>query len=449
MAIVVALLFKYFILEISKIPSGSMQPTLMGNPETGIFDRTVVDKLLYRLRDPERFEIVVFKHPLERSRIMVKRLVGMPGEQLKIEHGDLWTRPDGNTAWKVLRRPPAVQREMWKELDGSDPRAWTTVRGGQDWRIAGNDVTAVGEGALRFRADQGPVRDDYLDGYPHALLGRILVRDPSWGRNAVGDVRVEGELRALPGTTAITIELTEGQRTYTFRLPGPAAPAESAPELKVRDAATASERSERGESMRLSGRELSFAAENLDDRLALELDGQVLLSLEIDPSPHQEASVTIGVEGQGAELADLRVLRDIYYLAPEARLSWSIEIPERRYVMLGDNTQDSADSRLWKAKSYVVRPDREPEDSGLVTIRGNSREGGENPSFGKLPDGSSAVRFRDQWGEVHWFARQAIGQETLPGNEPLVPRELVLGRAVAVFWPLKPTQGIWRLGWLR
>src|SRR5262245_25286422 len=85
MAIVVALLFKYFVLEISKIPSGSMQPTLMGNPETGVFDRTLVDKLAYQFRDPRRFEIVVFKHPLERSRIMVKRLVGMPGEELKIE----------------------------------------------------------------------------------------------------------------------------------------------------------------------------------------------------------------------------------------------------------------------------------------------------------------------------------------------------------------------------
>ena len=59
MAIVVALLFKYFVLEISKIPSGSMQPTLMGNPETGVFDRTLVDKLSLRFRDPERFEIEI------------------------------------------------------------------------------------------------------------------------------------------------------------------------------------------------------------------------------------------------------------------------------------------------------------------------------------------------------------------------------------------------------
>ena len=63
MAVVVALTLKYFFLEISKIPSGSMQPTLMGSPEAKVFDRVLVDKMSYCYRDPERFEIVVFKHP--------------------------------------------------------------------------------------------------------------------------------------------------------------------------------------------------------------------------------------------------------------------------------------------------------------------------------------------------------------------------------------------------
>ena len=125
MAIVVALLFKYFVLEISKIPSGSMQPTLMGNPETGVFDRTLVDKLSFQFRDPERFEIVVFKHPLEQSRVMVKRLVGMPGEDLRVANGDLWTRANQKEPWRILRRPPAVVREMLRPLPPAP--------GGRDW----------------------------------------------------------------------------------------------------------------------------------------------------------------------------------------------------------------------------------------------------------------------------------------------------------------------------
>ena len=37
-----------------------------------------------KFQTTERFEIVVFKHPLERSRIMVKRLVGMPGDRVQV-----------------------------------------------------------------------------------------------------------------------------------------------------------------------------------------------------------------------------------------------------------------------------------------------------------------------------------------------------------------------------
>src|SRR5262245_11276553 len=173
MAVVVALLFKYFVLEISKIPSGSMQPTLMGlvldrnrdgKPELEVNDRTLVDKLSYRYRDPHRFEIVVFKHPLERSRIMVKRLIGMPDEDLKIENGDLGARRPGEDAWTILRRPRPVQRAMWRELR-RDARAiaWGVVRAGHDWRVGPDSVVARGDGAARFRPDGGPIRDDYRD----------------------------------------------------------------------------------------------------------------------------------------------------------------------------------------------------------------------------------------------------------------------------------------------
>ena len=58
-AVIMAVVLKYFIVEAYKIPTGSMQPTLMGNEETGVFDRILVDKLSYQFRDPERFEVAV------------------------------------------------------------------------------------------------------------------------------------------------------------------------------------------------------------------------------------------------------------------------------------------------------------------------------------------------------------------------------------------------------
>ena len=100
-SVIVIVLFKYFVLEAYKIPTGSMQPTLMGNEETGIFDRVIVDKLSYHFRDPERFEIAVFKYPLDSSKNYIKRIVGMPGERLRIENGDLFVTPSGETEERV------------------------------------------------------------------------------------------------------------------------------------------------------------------------------------------------------------------------------------------------------------------------------------------------------------------------------------------------------------
>ncbi len=449
MAIVVALLFKYFVLEISKIPSGSMQPTLIGNPETAVFDRTVVDKLSFHFRDPERFEIVVFKHPLERSRIMVKRLVGMPGEELKIEFGDLWTRASATEPWRNLRRPPSVQRAMWRGLRHDERSAdWSVVRGGKEWQLSADGIVARGDGAARFRASAGPIRAVYTDGYPDSLVRKVRTPMQVEDDDAVGDVRLEGELEALAGTTAVTFELTEGQRLYEFTLAGPAAPEETEVSVRIRDSAASTERIERGARFRLaSGERVAFALENLDDRLAFELDGRTLLTAEIEPSERQEASLTLAVAGAGADLTALRVLRDIYYLAGDGRRRWSIEIPASHYVMLGDNTQDSADSRLWEAQSYAFAPPGRPDER--LEVRGNYRANGENPSFGPLDPKTPGIRFRDAWGEIHWFGRGSVLQESFKGNAPLVPRELIVGRAIAVFWPIRPLQKLWRVGWLR
>jgi len=38
---------------------------------------------------------------------------------------------------------------------------------------------------------------------------------------------------------------------------------------------------------------------------------------------------------------------------------------------------------------------------------------------------------------------------SVPAAQGLVPRELVVGRALAVFWPIRPFDGIWRLAWVR
>ena len=83
MAVILALFLKVFVVEAYKIPTGSMQPTLIGDADTGIQDRILVDKLSYQVRPPARFEVVVFRFPLDRGKTFVKRVVGVGPEDFE------------------------------------------------------------------------------------------------------------------------------------------------------------------------------------------------------------------------------------------------------------------------------------------------------------------------------------------------------------------------------
>lgn len=82
-AALLAVLIRTFLLGPYKIPTGSMIPTFM------IGDRIFVDKVSYRFREPERGEIIVFKYPLDEKKDFVKRLVGLPGEEVQIKDGKI------------------------------------------------------------------------------------------------------------------------------------------------------------------------------------------------------------------------------------------------------------------------------------------------------------------------------------------------------------------------
>ncbi|MFR7506665.1 MAG: signal peptidase I [Blautia wexlerae] len=79
------------------IPSESMEKTIM----TG--DRLIGNRLAYginlqigdkqickKLRDPKRFDIVIFRYPDDESELYIKRIIGLPGETVEIKDGDVY-----------------------------------------------------------------------------------------------------------------------------------------------------------------------------------------------------------------------------------------------------------------------------------------------------------------------------------------------------------------------
>lgn len=83
-ALAIALLIRYFVIEGYYIPSTSMEPTLVPG------ERVLVAKFLYRFTDPQRGDVVVFRYPIDRRKNLIKRIVGLPGEQVKIAEGKVF-----------------------------------------------------------------------------------------------------------------------------------------------------------------------------------------------------------------------------------------------------------------------------------------------------------------------------------------------------------------------
>lgn len=68
----------------ARIPSGSMQETIQPG------DRIIGSRLAYLTEEPERFDIIVFRYPDDPSRQFIKRIIGLPGEMVRIVDGKVY-----------------------------------------------------------------------------------------------------------------------------------------------------------------------------------------------------------------------------------------------------------------------------------------------------------------------------------------------------------------------
>lgn len=91
-AVILALFIRTFVFQAFKIPTGSMEENLL------IGDHLIVNKMLYSptssafekslapMREVHRQDVVVFKFPDEPERDFIKRVIGLPGERVRIEN---------------------------------------------------------------------------------------------------------------------------------------------------------------------------------------------------------------------------------------------------------------------------------------------------------------------------------------------------------------------------
>ena len=81
-------------------------------------DRILVNKFVYDFADPERFDVIVFKNPNNGKQNYIKRLVGLPGEQIFIENGDLfrYEQVDGQSKIPTIIRKPNHKLDVMMQL---------------------------------------------------------------------------------------------------------------------------------------------------------------------------------------------------------------------------------------------------------------------------------------------------------------------------------------------
>ncbi len=89
-ALLVVLPIRYFLFQPFIVRGASMEPSFH---ET---DYLIVDQISYRFRDPERGEVVVFRYPQNPSKRHIKRVIGLPGEDIIFDDNNIFIEFEGN-----------------------------------------------------------------------------------------------------------------------------------------------------------------------------------------------------------------------------------------------------------------------------------------------------------------------------------------------------------------
>jgi signal peptidase I len=173
-ALVLAFLIRSYAVEPFKIPSGSMEETLV------IGDHLLVNKFLYgikvpftatrilKVRDPRRGDVMVFEYPEDRSKDFIKRVIGVPGDEIAVRDKQVFVNG-------VLYRNP---HEVHKEAELLPREAGPRDNFGPV-RVPANSFFMMGDNRDRSYDSRfwGFIRDS-------DIKGKAIVKYWSWDSNS-------------------------------------------------------------------------------------------------------------------------------------------------------------------------------------------------------------------------------------------------------------------------
>lgn len=388
-----AVVFKAFVAEGYYVPTGSMAPRLLGfhhhvrcdhcgyefevgaeehgGPVTApcpmcrkraavdvrrldAGDRLLVLKWRYEFEKPQRWETVVFRNPNDAGQAYIKRVVGLPGERVALDGGDVFI--NGRIARKSFDQLRAVQLPVYdhdrarRRSDGSPRFAPESSPCG--WKIEEDRLEVDARGgrtphALAYvhvnsQGRESAVTDDNpYNGFQNEDANRPV-------RDLVAEIRVrhlggDGWLgvRYQPSTTAV----------FEARL----FPSTGRVEVYADGRLW-----QQGQVAAWPGASMEVAVAYWDQRFAVRVNGRPAIpdaDVESDGANSQAFGgrpFVLLAENFRGTIDRFRVHRDVHYRSDRFSAG-SHQLAADEYYMLGDNSPISNDSRRWSVPAVPAR----------------------------------------------------------------------------------------------
>ncbi|WP_197530679.1 S26 family signal peptidase [Bythopirellula polymerisocia] len=304
-------------------------------------DRLVIDRMTLLFRLPRRWEPVVFVSPADEGGLVVKRVVGLPGEKIQLRDGEVWI--DGHLAKKTFEEQLSLRHLIHREATSAQRwqgDGWTWRNG--IWNCASHEDWNL---LSYVHPQEQLITDD--SSYNAGLTRRLF---------AVYDLSLSIKLQ-VTGTGELAICHYDGEQEREIRLN----PAEGRFELRSGGILLSIVELSPASSKALQVGEVQIEIGVIDQRLLFAIEGNVEWARDIEDSEQKGSGVNrkdscpvfkIGARGLTTRLRDLRLFRDAFYASREEAASLDepmipILLGENEIFVLGDNVPVSIDSRHW------------------------------------------------------------------------------------------------------
>lgn len=465
-AFIMALVIRCFCIEVFKIPSSSMEPTLLGDVSRGhqrdlcpfnyyhvplgsdnaSGDRIMVTKYYYAFSSIERYDVVVFKFPLNQAKNFIKRVVGLPNEKLRIYHGNLYVQKPGEDKFHIARRTLRTQDSIWidpaKETNGylnkfdDFHKSWDAgpVAGGGKFADA---VVADGELSTQEKAGERSVQFSFR---PKSL-------DDAAGKD-VDDVRIVFDLEITSPKGQVYAEVvnaygrfearldTEGESQLRYHKPGSekGQPTETVP---LKDVHLAMDRPMKLELSIFDG--TAYVRVNDGERARLNF---IETREDVRENEAPDRRIAFGARGVTFKARNLQLGRDIYYRGRGLDRDHVLHedevatIPAHSYMMMGDNVANSHDSRAWVQRTFHLKNGESVVCEDQQVIRSYSSDFlkhlQEKFQLQRTPE--VGIDGDEHGNEVALFQNDIESEETREFR--FVDEKFIVGKALWIWWPV-------------